>query len=57
MDVPNVLSNYNLLALGLSYFTCISCWRYLHMFLVEVVRPLSFGLSLGWKLRNSMGLF
>ena len=52
-----MLSKYYLLALSLSGLTYISCYRFWLMSLAEVDHPLSFGVSLGWNLRNSMGFF
>ena len=57
MDVPNVLSKYNLLLLSLSNFVHIYLYLFWLMYLAEVDHPLIFGVSLGLKLINTVGLF
>ena len=47
MDVPKVLSKYNLLALILSDLERLSCCNFWRIYLVEVDYPLIFGVSLG----------
>ena len=57
MDIPNMISEYNLLVLSISDLICLSFRLYWGMSLAEVDHPLRFGVSLGWNLRNFMGLF
>ena len=57
MDVPNVISKYNIMTLSLYYLTCLYFYRLWCMSLAEVYGFLSFGVYRGWKLRNYMGLF
>ena len=57
MGVPNILSNYNLVALSLSALTYISCRHFWYMSLAEVDHLLSFWVSLGCNLIHSVGIF
>ena len=57
MDVPKVLSKYNLVVLIFYDLTCLSCRLLCCMSVSEVDQPLRFGVSLGWNLRKYIGLF
>ena len=57
MDVINIISEYNLLTLSLYDLICISFCCFWRISLAELDHPLSFGVSLSWKLINSVGLF